>query len=186
MNEHQLRAQYYQLLANLLIAPADKTLLTTLAQLQSEQKTTALEIAWNTLTRLAAQSNSKDVEREFNMLFIGLSRGELLPYSSYYLTGFLMEKPLALLRQDLIKLGIQRQNHNSHPEDHISAICEVMALLIIEQNPDQADFYQAHINPWFIRFFTDLKQSENANFYQAVAIFGYAFIELENQLFGIN
>ncbi len=186
MNDHQLRAQYYQLLANLLIAPAEKALLTTLAQVQSRQNTTTLEIAWYNLTRLAAQSNSKDVEQEFNTLFIGLSRGELLPYSSYYLTGFLMEKPLALLRQDLIKLGIQRQIHNSHPEDHISAICEVMALLIIEQNPGQADFYQHHINPWFIRFFSDLKQSGNANFYQAVAAFGHAFIELENQLFEIN
>ena len=53
------------------------------------------------LPKPRAATNAERVEREYFDLFIGLGRGELLPYGSYYLTGFLHERPLARLREDL-------------------------------------------------------------------------------------
>ncbi len=72
---------------------------------------------------------SEQVEREFFNLFIGIGRGELMPYGSYYLTGFLHERPLARLREDLNLIGIERIEGNAEPEDHAATLCEIMAGL---------------------------------------------------------
>ena len=77
----------------------------------------------------ASDADAERVEREFFDLFIGLGRGELLPYGSYYLTGFLHERPLARLRDDLAALGIERAEGNVEPEDHAAILCEIMAGL---------------------------------------------------------
>ena len=55
-----------------------------------------------------AAPTAERVEREYFNLFIGLGRGELLPYGSYYQSGFLHERPLARLREQLSRLGIER------------------------------------------------------------------------------
>jgi TorA maturation chaperone TorD len=52
---------------------------------------------------------------EYQDLFIGLARGELVPYGSYYLTGFLHEKPLSKLRQDMARLGVEREDGVAEP-----------------------------------------------------------------------
>ena len=107
------RVNTYRLLARLLATPVDQKLLQTLetVNLENEDKTSAITKALNNLS-LAVQSNTlEQLADQYHALFIGITRGELLPYGSYYLTGFLMEKPLALLRDDLHKLGFQRQPH---------------------------------------------------------------------------
>src|SRR4051812_15084719 len=64
-----------------------------------------LGLAHAALADAAACTDADRVSREYFDLFIGLGRGELLPYGSYYLTGFLHERPLARLRADLARLG---------------------------------------------------------------------------------
>ena len=63
-------------------------------------------------------------------LTLEIGRGELVPFASYYRTGFLNEKPLAKLRGDMARLGIARAESVKEPEDHIAALCEMMAGLI--------------------------------------------------------
>ncbi len=107
------RAQEYALLATLLGRAPDATLLKSLAGLRGDA--TPLGVAHAALAQAASDTTVERVEREFFNLFIGLGRGELLPYASYYLTGFLHERPLARLRADLAPLGIERAKATANP-----------------------------------------------------------------------
>jgi len=180
--EQQERAYLYQLLARLFSQPVDQPLLDGLAaiELVEPQSQEVFYSAWQELSQIATIMDVEMLDDEFHQLFIGLGRGELSPFYSYYETGFLMEKPLAHLRADLQKLGYQRQQDNKEPEDHISAICEVMALLIIDNREEQSEFFQRHIKPWFGRFFEDLKQTPTGIFYPALAQLGESFLQMEN------
>jgi TorA maturation chaperone TorD len=127
------------------------------------------------------------VGREYFDLFVGLGRGELLPYGSYYLTGFLYERPLARLRGDLARLGIARADRQSEPEDSAATLCEIMAALAsgsIEAPPEaEREIFEKHIAPWMGRFFADLAISEKAQFYARVGALGQTFMEIEAQAF---
>lgn len=132
------------------------------------------------------------LEREFNNLFVGLGRGELLPYASYYLTGFLNEKPLAELRSDLRSRGIKARSDVKEPEDHICTLCEIMAGIITGEFPcdsgvaSQKAFFDAHLAKWAELFFTDLEEAQSAIFYAPVGSLGRAFMAVEAEAFAIQ
>src|SRR5260221_4581031 len=119
------RAQEYALLAVLLARPPDADLLGRLAELRGDPS--PLGLAHAALAAAARDTTAARVEREYFDLFIGLGRGELLPYASYYRTGFLHERPLARLRYDLARLGIEQAPDRAEPEDHAAFLCEIMA-----------------------------------------------------------
>ena len=121
------RAQEYALLAALLVRAPNAQLLKKLSNLRGDP--TPLGVAHATLSQAASEITVERAEREYFDLFIGLGRGELLPYASYYLTGFLHERPLARLRSDLSAIGIERVDGNNEPEDHAATLCEIMAGL---------------------------------------------------------
>jgi TorA maturation chaperone TorD len=131
----------------------------------------------------------KSVEAEFNTLFVGLTRGELLPYASYYMTGFLHEKPLALLRSSMQRMQIERAPNVYEPEDNIASLCEMMAGLIMGRFgapadlTTQKDFFSAHIAPWAEHFFTDLEGAKASVFYAPVGTIGRAFMDIEREAF---
>lgn len=131
----------------------------------------------------AAAITTEAAEREYFDLFIGVGRGELLPYASYYLTGFLHERPLADLRGDLLRLGIERAEGVAEPEDHIAFVCETYAGLIagaFAAGPQEAStFFARHIRPWAARMFADLEKAQAAGFYRAVGRLGRTAVELE-------
>ena len=139
--------------------------------------------AYGLLGAAAATATPASVEREYFDLFVGLGRGELLPYASYYLTGFLHERPLADLRGDLARLGIERAEGVAEPEDHIAFLCETFAGLLagaLAAEPDQAaPFFTRHIRPWAARMFADLEKAEAAGFYRAVGRLGRLAVEIE-------
>jgi TorA maturation chaperone TorD len=179
------RAQEYLLLATLLSAPPSRKLLDQLAALKGDE--TPLGRAHALLAESAAGAIAAKVDREYFDLFVGLGRGELLPYASYYLTGFLNERPLSRLRADLAALGIERLANNSEPEDHAAILCEIMAGFAgghFESSSDaQRAFFEKHIAPWLGRLFADIERAENATFYRAVGALGRAFIEIETEAF---
>jgi TorA maturation chaperone TorD len=129
------------------------------------------------------------IEREFFNLFIGLGRGELLPYGSYYLTGFLNERPLARLRDDLAAFGVERMEGNYEPEDHAATLCEIMASFAGGRfaPPPGAErkLFEKHMAPWIGRFFADLERAEAADFYRHVGALGRLFIEIETEAFAL-
>jgi len=181
------RAREYALLSALLVRAPDLDLLSRLANLQVDP--TPLGVAHAGLAQAARIADVEQVGREFFNLFIGLGRGELLPYGSYYLTGFLHERPLARLRADLAALGIERAEDKYEPEDHIATLCEVMAGLAGASfaAPAGADqrLFEKHIAPWAHRFFRDLERADAAEFYRSVGTVGRTFIEIEMEAFAL-
>jgi TorA maturation chaperone TorD len=148
-----------------------------------------LGIAHAALGEAAARADVERVGREYFDLFIGLGRGELLPYGSYYLTGFLHERPLARLRGDLKRLGIEQTAGQSEPEDHAAILCEIMAGIAggAIDAPAGADreIFEKHMAPWIGRFFSDLERSPTADFYARVGTLGRTFVEIEAEAFAL-
>lgn len=181
--EDRWRAETYALLARLLAAAPDRELLERIAAIPCEESPNdpPLARAWKRLAAAARDAGEIELAEEYQTLFIGPTRGELLPYASWYLTGFLMEKPLAALRDELRSLGLERQASAKEPEDHVAALCEAMSLLIIEADGREADFFAKHLAPWIMRFFSDLKEARSARFYRAVGELGTAFLNIEQQ-----
>ena len=181
------RSQEYALLATLLGRAPDAKLLESLAGLRGDP--TPLGVAHAALAQAASETTVERVEREFFNLFIGLGRGELLPYASYYLTGFLHERPLARLRGDLAPLGIERAEGNSEPEDHAATLCEIMAGLVsgrlpAPQGTDQ-QIFEKHLSPWIGRLFADLERAEAADLYRRIGTLGRVFMEVETEAFAL-
>jgi len=178
------RAQEYALLATLLSAPPSRRLLDQFAALTGDA--TPLGRAHAALAEAASDTGAK-IEREYFDLFVGLGRGELLPYASYYLTGFLNERPLSRLRADMTALGIERVANNSEPEDHAAILCEIMSGFAdgsFDVRPEaQRAFFEKHVSPWFGRLFADMESAGSARFYRAVGALGRAFIEIETEAF---
>src|SRR5215510_11802501 len=144
------RAREYALIAALLARAPSAELLERLSGLRGDA--TPLGVAHAALAESASRARPDKVEREFFNLFIGLGRGELLPYGSYYQTGFLHERPLARLREDLVALGIERSADQVEPEDHVAILCEIMAGLIDGRfaAPAESDraVFEKHLAPW--------------------------------------
>jgi TorA maturation chaperone TorD len=181
------RAQEYALLSALLVHAPDAALLKRLAGLRGD--TSPLGIAHIALAQAASAITTQQVEREFFNLFIGVGRGELLPYGSYYLTGFLHERPLARLREDLGPLGIERTAGNAEPEDHAATLCEIMAGVASRrfgQAGSDQEIFERHMAPWMGRFFSDLEHAESANFYKPVGTIGRLLIDIESEAFALS
>ena len=181
------RAQEYALLSVLLARAPDRALLERLASLRGDPS--PLGLAHAALAEAAQRTSAERVEREYFDLFIGLGRGELLPYASYYLTGFLHERPLARLRAHLEKLAIERTAGQAEPEDHAAILCEIMAGLARRHfgAPADADreLFEQHLKPWIARFFADLERADVADFYRHVGTLGRVFIEIETEAFAL-
>ncbi len=185
--EDVLRADLYDMLAALLARPPTPELMSMVKGLSGDS--TPLGQGISAMARLAGHMKPPAVAAEFSTLFIGLTRGELLPYASYYMTGFLHEKPLAALRTDMSRLQIERAPNVFEPEDNIASLCEMMAGLIrgrfgrIAGLDVQKDFHAKHIAPWAAHFFSDLEAAKASVFYAPVGTIGKAFMEIEREAF---
>ena len=181
------RAQEYALLAALLTRAPDAELLSRISQLRADAS--PLGLAHAALAEAAEQTNAGRVEREFFDLFIGLGRGELLPYGSFYLTGFLHERPLARLREDLARIGVERAEGVAEPEDHAGILCEIMSAIVgggIAAPPGSDKIiFEKHMAPWIGRLFVDLERSNAAQFYRHVGTLGRVFIDIETEAFAL-
>ncbi|WP_116598233.1 TorD/DmsD family molecular chaperone [Primorskyibacter marinus] len=188
--EDRLRADLYNFLGLLLSRPPDEGLLIQTAGLSGDDSD--LGQAISTLAKLAKLTRPATVESEYNRLFIGLARGELLPYASYYLTGFLNEKPLATLRQDMSARGLARADNVFEPEDNIASLMEMMGAMIVGRFGVAADlgaqksFFNKHIAPWAGHFFSDLEAAKNSVFYAPVGTVGRIFIGVETDAFRMS
>lgn len=179
------RARFYELIATLLSRAPSKTFLAGLARLRGDAA--PLGVALAALAEAAAEADVASVEREYFDLFIGLGRGELLPYASYYLTGFLNERPLSRLRADLAALGIERAEGHHEPEDHAAILCEIMAGLVARRfaapENTERELFTKHVVPWMGRLFADMERAESAKLYRHVGTLGRVFLDIEAEAF---
>jgi TorA maturation chaperone TorD len=178
------RIQHYALLATLLAQAPEAALLEQLAQIDVSDSGSEMGKAWSSLKQAAAAANAEEVKHEYHTVFIGITQGEVVPYASFYRTGFLNEKPLAELRVDLAKLGLERQAETKEPEDHLAALFDVMRLILSAEGTPIVDgprFFNQHIAPWAEKCCQDLSVCEAAEFYQSVANLALVFLQHERQ-----
>ena len=187
-DESQFRAAYYYMLSKLLSEAPTADTLSTIASfgVAEDSASNSFLKSLNALAQSCRKNIDLDqVNDEYHDLFIGVGRGELVPYGSWYITGMLMDKPLSILRQDLKSLGIEREEFHREPEDHAAALFDVMGILIESgdnfQFKAQQTFFAKHLKPWIRRFFKDLAVAKKAQFYQEVGEFGVEFINFETE-----
>ncbi len=202
-----LRADCYALVAALLLAPPTRALLDTLAQTaEAAQDLSAphrqgpdrvpsnrLDASWRQLTAAASVMPLDAIASEFAALFEGTGKPLLDPYASPYLSGYMMEKPLAALRSDLAVLGLARSSRATVPEDHLGALCETMRLLIAgapgypHRSPaEQRAFFRRHLEPWAFACLADIEQAQPASFYRCVAVFARQLLDAERRAFALD
>lgn len=186
--EETARADLYGLLASLFYAPPSQDLLDTIAAAPAEGEG-VLQQAWAELAAASKRVDAEAARDEYEALFIGVGKPELMLYGSYYLSGFLMEKPLAALRTDLAALGLQRDESMPETEDHIAALCEVMRYLIASDDAvhanlaTQKQFFSVHMQPWVGEMCEAIVAHPNAKLYAPVAALAKTFFEIEMQAF---
>ncbi len=182
--EGAARAGVYALIGALLRDVPDAALLSRVEALDPAQGRDAFALAWEGVRMAASRVAVSEIDDEFHILFIGLGRGECVPYGSWYQTGFLMEQPLSVLRRDMAALGFERCSGVHEPEDHIAALCDLMSQIAVDPAvgiEQQQVFYGRHLAPWVERFCADLEAAEGAVFYRSVARLGAAFFALEQR-----
>ena len=189
--EDMQRAGIYALLSRLLAKPMDNDTIAFVRDLAGDES--PLGQAVNALAAMAKRTTQAVAEEEFTVLFYGFGAGgELSPFGSQYLTGFVYEKPLADLRRDLEELGIARADGVSDPEDHIAFVCEVMHGLITGAFGQPASlerqraFFEKHLAPWAGHFFADMEKAKSAALYMPVGAIGKQFMEIERDAFGFG
>lgn len=186
--EDQARADFYALLANLLYRPPTGPLLTAIGV--AEPPGGALCAPWEALAAAATVVSEEAVREEYEALFIGVGRPPVMLYGSFYLAGFMMEKPLAELRDALAQMGFRRLSNVNEPEDHLAALCDVMRAMILgniaappQSFAAQKNFFDVHIAPWVFNCTSAISAYHQSNFYQRVAQFAQAFFEVEAETF---
>ena len=179
-----IRVDAYVLLAALLRQPPAKPLLDVLTDMQWENAVPGkLNHAFEALRQAGRDYRLEKVIDEYNKLFVGVGVGEIVPYACWYKEKKIQSRLLAVLRADLMKLGIIRQTTWHESEDHAGALCEIMA--IISQTPvsipyvTQQKFFEQHLGSWMINFFKDVQSAKSAEFYRTVGLFGERLLETE-------
>ena len=184
--EQTLRTEIYLVLSALFRSAPSEEMIEFLTSLEVELSESAMQKAWIALQQAAKDSNREALEDEYQDLFIGIGRGEVMPFGSWHMTGAMMEKPLAEIRHDLELLGFERDENVKEPEDHIAALCEVMSMLTGEEEDLQQAVFNKHIAPWFNSFTQQLENAESASFYKPAAQLCEAFLTLEQVRFSVN
>ena len=189
-NEDQLRADMYSFLANLLRAEPSAELVNQLTKLESDES--PIGKSNKTLSKLASSLDLPTIRDEYVRIFIGVGRGEILPFASYYLTGFLKDKPLAKLRNDMKEIGIQLAENVKEPEDHIASLFDMMSGLILGKFSkkfsigEQKDFFNKHLAPWVDLLMRYIESSRIAVFYSPIGTIGREFMEIERSSFSMD
>lgn len=192
-SEEIARAELYGLLARLWLAPPDEALLQQfkVAVTQAPEAGGHLEAPWQNLVAAMRATTLQAAADEFDALFLGVGKAEIFAYASYHLSGFLNERPLAMLREHLLELGLGRDADRLETEDHIAYLLEVMRYLIggddaavcsLEQ---QRRFFRAHLQPWVAQLCDAVEAHPRALTWRAVAAMTREFVLVEAQGFDL-
>jgi TorA maturation chaperone TorD len=189
--EELARAETYGLLARLFVAAPDADLLQQFAHVVTQAPVPGafLEAPWQELVAVLRATTVVAAADEYELLFMGLGKAEVMLYGSYYVAGFLNEKPLAVLRGDLAELGLTRDTASGETEDHVAYGFELMRYLIAGDDvavcnlERQRVFFRTHLQPWVERLCDALQAHPRARVWAAVAAYTRAFVQVETQAF---
>lgn len=189
--EEQARADIYGLLANLFYAPPSPELLNAVANAEGvcdDGAESAFCKAWAGLRQVAADADAVCVRDEYDAAFITTGQAPVMLYACFHLSGRLNDRAVIALRDDLGRLGISRRPAAGETEDHLSALCDVMRMLIAgapgmapAAPQDQHRFFQRHLQPWYGRVADAIENAAETHFYKHVGRFARAFFDLERE-----
>ncbi len=193
LDEEVARAEMYGLLATLFYQPPDAELLALLqaAVTEAPEQGGFLEEPWRELVAVARGMTAQAIAQEYNALFGGVGKPEVYLFGSHYLSGFLNEKPLVQLRDELAELGLARDAQMPETEDHVAYLLEVMRYLIAGDDvavcnlTRQAGFFSRHLQPWMSRMCQAILAHPRAVFYARLAALAEAFSSVESQGFDL-
>lgn len=193
LDEETARAEMYGLLSMLYYQPPSAELLAQLqvAVTEAPDSGAFLQEPWHDLVASARNFSAEQIAVEYNSLFGGLGKPEVYLFGSHYLSGFLNEKPLVHLRQDLAELGLGRSETMPETEDHVAYLLEVMRYLIagddvvVANLRRQNEFFGAHLQPWVAAMCKALQDHPRAQFYACLAALTQAFVSVETQGFDL-
>ena len=192
-SEEIARAELYGLLARLWLAPPDAALLQqfNVAVTEAPEPGGYLEAPWQALVAAMRETNEETAALEFAALFQGVGKPEVFAYGSYFLAGFMNEKPLAQLRSDLAALGLTRDETQLETEDHIAYVFEVMRYLIagddagVSNLEQQRRFFRNHVQTWVDQLCDAVNEQPAAKLWRAIAVMTKAFVVVEAQAFDL-
>ena len=188
--EDQLRADMYSFIANMIRTEPSQELIDSVKTLSGDSSLIGSSI--KLISKLASTMHISEIHDEYVNLFLGVGRGELLPFASYYLTGFLNDKPLSKLRDDMNELGVVRLKEVKEPEDHVSSLFDIMSGLItgkfgkVYLISEQSTFFEKHLNSWVHLLMSDIESAKTAVFYAPIGSLGKEFINIEREAFRMN
>ena len=191
LDEETARSELYGLLALCYYAQPAPEFIASLRVAATEAPAAGafLEESWRALVGVAREMTDEAIQSEYQALFGGMGKPEVYLYGSHFLSGFLNEKPLAKLRTDLTRLGLDRASEMSETEDHVAYLCEVMRFLIAGEDAavsnltQQQQFFSTHLQPWVTRMCDDLQAHPSARFYSALGGLTRSFMGIEAQGF---
>jgi TorA maturation chaperone TorD len=190
--EDAARADFYGLIARLFYSPPDRVLLAALAgaaEIAAQAGGSPLPLVWRQLKDAAAALDEESARSEFEALYVGTGKAAVSPYAGAYLKHSRADRQLVALRQFLAQHGLGRQSGVNEPEDHITALCDVMRHLIAGEHAAlraQCEFFAAFIWPAVVSFCDATEKAQRAAFYRRVARFTRCFLELEHALFELE
>ncbi len=199
-----LREDYYGLLVSLLWREPDAGLVRGLGLGLGEriaalrEEVPELVEGWRRIEAFLADTPAEQAgeaaREEYTRLFIGPPHPELNLYESFYLTGHVLDRPLAVLRGELARLGIVKDGGYAEPEDFLAFELDVMRRLIRRQAEAadheeearwlraQAAFLKGHLLVWAPAAARDLARAGGAPFYRAVGSLLEGFLAFERRL----
>jgi TorA maturation chaperone TorD len=193
LDEETARAEIYGLLSLLYYQAPSEDLLAQLrvAVTEAPDAGAFLEEPWRELVAAARNLTVQQIAAEYASLFGGVGKPEVYLFGSHYLSGFLNEKPLVRLRQDLAQLGLGRSEDMPETEDHVAYVFEVMRYLIagddvaVANLTQQQAFFTQHLQSWVPSLCQTLQAHPRASFYASVASMTQAFMGVEAQGFDL-
>jgi TorA maturation chaperone TorD len=193
--EDEARAEFYALLAGLFAQGPEVPLLAALGNSQPwpDAPANPLASAWNRLILASAVMDAGAAQQEYTDVFVGVGRSNVDLHASYWVSEAMSERPLVEVRSDLARLGLGRRERSTIYEDHLSALCETMRLLIAgegERRPasilTQREFFELRLAPWVFECCDAIHECPLVNYYQRVAEFTSLFMALERDSFAIE
>jgi len=193
-DEDRARAEFYALLGRLYGAAPDGPLLAAIGASEPwPDDGNPLSAAWNGLVVASRAMDADAATMEYTELFVGVGKSACNLHASYWSPEASLVHPLVGVRTELANLGLARQGGSAIYEDHLSALCETMRILIAgapgrAPSPitTQRAFFERWMSRWIAPCCDAIRQCPVANYYVHVAQFTHCFLAVERDSLAIE